>query len=187
MTEEKTVTKGKVYVTSMNMRGKHAVVPGGVKVVYVTLIQSKGSLYRQVFSSINIDPFNDYKNYFWQAGKVFAGYEDSHSKMRQWWKARTRPRRRCPQSRSMSASHLAIDNKPRGYVESRKEVYVSLHYDKITSSPLIDELKRVLSYGISVDFKDFEGHRDTDGAPVCLQASLPLFSEKINDTSFSGT
>lgn len=89
---------GKVYVASMNLRGKWAPKPKGAKFLNVTSAQQKNSATRLAFSPMTpieggYKGFYCFENY-WQSGKVKEGVDQKIS--HKWWKSQTKGRRRYP-------------------------------------------------------------------------------------------
>lgn len=197
------MSKGKVYIASMKMRGKWAPRPKNCVVINVTSMQGKGSVFRRDFSPmspVNGDGGEDrdkgedrdegedgYKGYYcfenyWQSGKVYEGLDDSRAK--QWWKNLKEGKRRYPLGKGRKILHSNFDGKIRGYIESRKEVYVPEYYDLIQGREGLLKCLEMVQKGQDVVVYDFDGPRDTDGEPVCLEVDLKLLRSKIEDPTF---
>lgn len=92
---------GKLYLASMNMRGKWAEKPhDNVLIVNVTSAQSKTSKNRLTFSPMT-PVEGGYKGEYlcfenwWQHFKWYEGDTDeSFDKRNEWWKSQTSPKRR---------------------------------------------------------------------------------------------
>jgi hypothetical protein len=83
---------GKVYIASMNMRGKWADPPSDLEnyiKVNVTSAQNKSNKNRRDFSPMTAieDGYKGYWNFesYWQSGKVFEDISIETTK--KWWKA----------------------------------------------------------------------------------------------------
>ena len=89
--------KGKVYVASMNMRGKHAKLKDANSIkINVTSAQAKTNTNRIDFSPMT-PVKGGYKGYwnfesYWQSGKVFDNIPQEKTK--KWWIDLKQPKRR---------------------------------------------------------------------------------------------
>ena len=85
-----TTTRGKVYIASMNLRGKWATkLDPESMTLNVTSAQGKLNQDRLAFSPMTEIP-GGYKGYdrfesYWQSGKVFEGIPED--KVKAWWRA----------------------------------------------------------------------------------------------------
>ena len=177
---------GKVYIASMNMRGKWATPPDGAIKVNVTSAQSKKGKYRLAFSPMT--PIEGgYKGYwnfesFWQSGKVFEDVSIEVSK--KWWRELEAAKRRYPKSKGKKVLYAIFDGDENkyNYVESRKKVYVPQYYNLIKDKKTLNELKDKVSSGLDIVIYDFDGPRTSSGEVCCCELTLELLKEKINDT-----
>ncbi len=179
------IMTGKVYIASMNLRGKWAERPEGVEVVNVTSAQSKTSKNRLAFSPMNTNSYKGFYNFeaYWQSGKIFEGV--SPSKSVAWWKAITSPKRRYPGSKGkkvLCARFPGIEG-DLGYVESRKAVYVPEYYELVKDCETLKILREKVESSKSIVVYDFDGPRSDIGDPLCKEVSLDLLAEKLNDPS----
>ena len=180
---------GKVYIASMNMRGKWAPLPEGSKRINVTSSQSKKSKYRLEFSPMT--PIEGrYKDYYcfenyWQSGKRFEGIDDIDKQLK-WWKKQEKGKRRYPPGKNKKVKYAIFPGheNPLFYIESRKLVYVPEYYNLISHSRLLRSLKQDIKNGISYTIYDFDGPRKEDGSPTINEMSLEFIKEKINDTRY---
>jgi hypothetical protein len=181
--------KGKIFIASMNMRGKWAdpINKDSIK-VNVTSAQPKSNKDRIDFSPMNEvkDGYKGYLNFesYWQSGKV---YEDiSFEETKKWWKELKEPKRRFPNSKGKKVLYAIFDgnNKKMDYITSRKEVYVPEYYKLIKKKDRLKYWKNMLKNGYNLVIYDFDGPRNLDGTVTCLELSKQLLIEKINDTKF---
>lgn len=178
---------GKVYIASMNMRGKWAqpTIDNYVK-INVTSSQSKKSKNRLAFSPMNpIDGgykgFYCFENY-WQAGKVYEGIDrDIQLK---WWREIKEPKRRYKGSKGKKVLHAVFgdNDKEYDYITSRKEIYVPEYYNLIKDQDMVKYWQNQLENGENLIIYDFDGPRKDDGEVLCLNLDNNLLIEKINDT-----
>jgi len=178
---------GKVYVASMNMRGKWAepIDINSLK-INVTSAQAKKSANRIQFSPMQeiIGGYKGFWNFesYWQSGKV---YEDIPiEKTKEWWLNLKQPKRRYPKSKGKRVLHAIFDGhaKEMDYVTSRKNVYVPEYYDMINGRERVAYWKQKLESGENLVIYDFDGPRVNDGDVTCLELTKELLIEKINDT-----
>lgn len=178
--------RGKVYIASMNMRGKWATCPDGVVKINVTSAQGKANKNRLCFSPMTetgYKGFHCFENY-WQSGKVFEGIK--HEESIKWWKALKAPKRRYPKGKGKRVLHATFkqDNQhiDMDYITSRKLVYVPEYYNLVKDNENTQSwIKRVMN-GEDVAIYDFDGPRDNDGGVKCLEATKELLLEKIHYT-----
>ncbi len=178
------MTQRRVYVASMNMRGKWAERPEGVLTVNVTSAQSKTSAYRIDFSPMSLKSYKGFACFenYWQAGKVFEGI--AHAESVAWWKKQTKGKRRYPKGKGRRVLHAVFGGgggNPLQYVESRKQVYVPFYDALMRSSPSFD---RLLQSDRDICVCDFDGPREEDGAPICLEVTHDLLRTQLHDETF---
>lgn len=181
---------GHVYIASMNLRGKWGKLPDDAPIltrVNVTSAQGTRNADRLAFSPMNSVPglykgFHCFENY-WQSGKVWEGI--SHDQSRAWWLAQTEPKRRYPLGKSkrvLYARFPGVDG-DLDYVESRKQVYVPEYFAYMMSrSDRAKELRERVLKGENMVVFDFDGPRDEDGEPMCVELTPQLLLEKLHDT-----
>ncbi len=184
-TEEKSV-RGKIYIASKNMRGKWAHRPSNIFIIDVTSAQSKKSRNRQSFSPMTSIE-GSYKGFlcfehYWQSGKHIEGID--HDVSVQWWQQLTKPHRRYPNSKNKRILYADWGDGSLQYIESRKKVYVPEYYKLTHDKPMVSYWKNHINNGHSVVVYDFDGPRDINGNPICLELDLPLLIEKINDGKY---
>lgn len=179
---QKEMPKRRVYVASMNMRGKWAERPPGVLTVNVTSAQPKTSVFRIDFSPMSLKPYKGFvcfENY-WQAGKVFEGID--HVESVAWWKKQMKGKRRYPRGKGRRVLHADFGGgKSLQYVESRKQVYVPCYDELMRSTPSFDSL---LQSDEDICICDFDGPREKDGTPICLEVTQDLLRAKLHDETF---
>jgi hypothetical protein len=188
MNQEITVSVGKVYIASMNMRGRWAPAPEGCMKLNVTSAQSVTSRNRRDFSPMTPvkEGYKGFWNFesYWQAGKV---YEDIPEEVtREFWKRLTQARRRYPNSKGKRILHARFshDGEKMDYVTSRKKVYVPEYYDMIKDRDTTRYWKVELQLGKDICIYDFDGPRTPDGGVQCLKVDKDLLVEKMNDVRF---
>lgn len=178
---------GKVWIAAMNMRGAWAeqVDKASIK-VNVTSAQAKGSRHRLAFSPMT-PVEGGYKGYwnfesYWQSGKKFRGVPIEKS--RKWWRSQCVPRRRYPGAKGLVVEHAEFEgHPPLDYVQSRKRVYVPEYSALIKDRPELAQLRDLVASGRSVTVYDFDGPRaPEDNAPLCLEVTPELLTEKLHDT-----
>lgn len=179
---------GKVYIASMNMRGKWATPPDGAIKVNVTSAQSKKGKYRLAFSPMT--PIEGgYKGYwnfesFWQSGKVFEDVSIEVSK--KWWRELEVAKRRYPKSKGKRVMYAMFDGDENkyDYVDSRKKVYVPQYYQliKTRGKQILEDLGKKISDGVDLVIYDFDGPRTSSGEVCCRELTVDLLKEKINST-----
>ena len=178
---------GKVFIASMNMRGTWATYPRNCKVINVTSMQKKDSLFRRDFSPMTIieggyKGFCCFENY-WQSGKVFENID--HEISLQWWKNQTSGKRRYPPGKNKKILYsLFNDCVKRNYIQSRKQIYVPEYYELMINTESIFNVKTILESGKGIVIFDFDGPRTAEGNPDCKLFTQELYNEKINDITF---
>ena len=189
--------RGKVYVASMNMRGKWATAPPSLK-LNVTSAQSVTSKNRAAFSPMTeipdgFDPtkpmapreekYHCFENW-WQSLKKIEGVD--HVQSNQWWRKQTAPHRRFPNSKDKRKLYSLYKGTQYNYVDSRKNIYVPQYHKYIhTRKNSLESLKYYsdqLDAGKDVTVFDFDGPRLPDKGVTCLEVSKELLVDKINDT-----
>lgn len=178
---------GKIYIASMNMRGKWAdpICDNYIK-INVTSAQAKKSKNRINFSPMTEiqGGYNGYWNFesYWQSGKVFENIPIETTK--KWWRELKEPKRRYPKSKGNKVLYALFDDNDEkmDYVTSRKKVYVPQYYDLIKDKDIIEEYKQILMTGKNIIIYDFDGPRDINGDVLCLELTNDLLIHKINDT-----
>jgi len=138
---------------------------------------------------------------FWQSGKRYSelGHLDPKKKAQdiERWKGYTKPYRRHPAAKGLipvDAVYPDIDKDAvYGYVESRKAIYVPLYHNDILLSYSKDQLeywKGLVEKGRTILVVDYDGpktaHDDVDVVwkRPCLEVTVDLLREKINDTRY---
>lgn len=181
--------KGKVYVGSMNMRGKWArPLDENTTKINVTSAQGKQAPNRLTFSPMT--PIEGgYKSYwnfesYWQSGKV---YEDININVtKKWWREQKQPKRRYPNSKGKKVLYAVFDGNDErmDYITSRKKVYIPEYYNLIKDTILIKKYQEQYKNGISFTVYDFDGPRLEDGTVNCLQVNKKNLKEKLYETSY---
>ena len=182
-----------VYVAAKNMRGAwadYSFVNDPVK-VDVTSAQAKDGKYRVAFSPMHMGtPYvcpdeGTFPNFeaYWQSLKMIDGLDEV--KHKKWWKEITSAKRRHPaikKSRVLGAKHKRFPGQVMGYVESRKKVYVPDYY-KMVKDKYESQYLRVLRNGNArpIVVFDFDGPRNTKGAPLCEKVTVEMLRERINN------
>ena len=186
------MSSGKVYIAAMNMRGTWAERPKDTIVLNVTSAQAKDSIYRKDFSPMTMlsGGYKGFPNFeaYWQSGKVYEGFSEAQrSKQVLWWKNIKEPKRRYPSAKTAKSLKVLYsdhhDGVTRDYISSRKEVYVPEYYNLITTlgTESINKVKALLAEGKNICVYDFDGPRDDEGNPICLEVNLDILQQKIND------
>lgn len=184
-----TKVSGKVYIASMNMRGKWAEpIDNSAIKINVTSSQVKESKNRLAFSPMT-EIVGGYKGYwcfenYWQSGKVFEGVTMETTK--KWWKALKEAKRRYPGSKDKKVLYATWDDGKTklDYIESRKKVYVPEYYNLIKNREMLKYWRNELQKGKNLIIYDFDGPRDNNGNPISLELSKELLINKINDVKF---
>ena len=180
---------GTVYIASMNMRGAWATQPNNTLKLNVTSAQSLNSLDRKDFSpmtKIN-GGYKGYWNFetYWQAGKIYSSIPKVKTK--KYWKELKEPKRRYPGSKGMKVLYAEFDDYPNeqmDYVTSRKKVYVPEYFNLVKNRERAKHWKKIIENGHDVVIYDFDGPRDENGKPICLQVDKEMLIKKINDVTF---
>ncbi len=183
--------RGKVYIASMNLRGKWYPLPENFERINVTSAQAKNSIFRKTFSPMT--PITDgYKGYYcfenyWQSGKRYEDMDKSEiNKLIKWWKDVKKAHRRYPYSKKNKVIYAKFDEieEKLDYISSRKKVYVPEYYELIKNNNVLDKLKENIKNGINYVVYDFDGPRTKDGEPSIMEINKNNLKEKINDTSY---
>lgn len=178
---------GRVYIASMNLRGRRAIAPEGASVLNVTSAQRKASSERRDFSPMTHKD-GGYKGYwnfeaYWQSGKVFDGIPRSESLT--WWKNVTEPKRRFPKAKGKHVLYAIFDDvssEPMDYVTSRKRVYVPQYYSYMKDSESAHAWKKKVSSGRDVIVYDFDGPRTSNGDVDVEEVTRELIFKKLHET-----
>ena len=181
----------RVFVAAKNMRGKWADRPEGAVVVDVTSAQAKNHPSRITFSPMTMKTYTDphegaFPNFeaYWQSLKVIENVV--HAQAKQWWKTIDKPKRRHPKmkkNRVLHAKHQRFPGQELGYVESRKKIYVPDYYNTIKNHSHLREICTKHD-GKCIVIYDFDGPRDTDGAPAIEEVTVEMLKRRINDDRF---
>ena len=176
---------GKVFIASMNMRGKWAERPVDACVLNVTSMQKKDNMERRDFSPMS-EVKDGYKGFFcfenyWQSGKVYEGFD--RVKFKKWWMKQTKGKRRYPGSKGKKVLHAEFNEEELDYVQSRKKVYVPEYFELMNATESLKKWKNIVEKGKSVVVYDFDGPRE-NYEPVCKEVTLEFLREKINDTRY---
>ena len=180
--------EGKIYIASMNMRGKWAdPIENSIK-INVTSAQGKTNKNRLAFSPMT-EIENGYKGFYnfesyWQSGKVYK--DIPHEKTKKWWLELKELKRRYPQSRNKQVLYAIFEDsdEPMDYITSRKKIYVPEYYNLIKDKEILNYWKEMRNKGKNLTIYDFDGPRTVNGDVLCLELTNDLLNEKINDTSF---
>lgn len=177
---------GRVYIASMNMRGKWADAPIGASKINVTSAQATLSKNRRDFSPMTpiLGQYKGFWNFesYWQSGKVYNFID--HSVSLQWWKNCKEAKRRYPNSKGKTVSHSLFDGQKFNYIESRKQIYVPEYFELMNSTEMATHWKQFVASGKDVVVYDFDGPRERDGSVSCLEVTMELLRDKINDAQF---
>lgn len=182
--------KGKVYIGSLNLYGKRSIHPEGAIIVNVTSAQPKNNKNRRDFSPMTFHPelYKCYGNFeaFWQAGKVFEGIE--RAKVQEFWKrvsVETGPKRRYPGSKGKKVLYSEFEGEKMDYITSRKKVYVPHYFEYMKQTEMATYWKQELeNENHNLCILDFDGPRTEVGDVDCVEVTLDLLKEKINDSQF---
>ena len=180
---------GKVYVASMIMRGKRAILPENLEnavKVNVTSAQRKNSPYRLDFSPMS-EIQGRYKGYYcfenyWQSGKIFE--DTDREKQLQWWKKQEKGKRRYPASKGKRVLHAVFNDAEYDYVNSRKYVYVPEYYELIKNTQSLKNLIEMRENGENIVIFDFDGPRKENGDNTFKEVTLEMLMEEINAVKF---
>jgi hypothetical protein len=181
--------EGKVYIASMNLRGSWAKAPENSIKLNVTSAQATANKNRRDFSPMTFldggyEGFGNFES-FWQSGKVFEDVDPK--KVETFWKKvniETGPKRRYPGSKNKKVLYALFNNEKMDYVTSRKKVYVPRYHELMKEKEMALEWREKISKGKDVVVYDFDGPRELDGSVTCVEVTVDLLKEKINDTRF---
>jgi len=189
--------QGKVYVASMNLRGKHAVCENDAAIkVNVTSVQVKTGMSgknRRDFSPMTFKGGYDdgcgniFGNFeaFWQSLKVIEGVQ--REKIVAFWKRVNEEdgaKRRFPGSKGKKVLHALYNGEEMDYITSRKKVYVPHYLDIMKGTEMAMYWKSQVEEGKDVVIFDFDGPRLDDGDVSCIEVTGELLTKKINDVRF---
>lgn len=178
-----------VYIASMNMRGKWSSRPNNTIIINVTSMQRKDSKYRKDFSPMTeIDGkykgFYCFENY-WQAYKRYReldhlNNDEKRQKYINWWKKLNSGKRKS----YLTKKFLPIDSKyedniVRDYLKSRKEIYIPQYYDLMINTESFQKIKNMVDNGTNIVIYDFDGPRDINNNPICLEVTLDMLINKV--------
>jgi hypothetical protein len=180
-----------VYIGSMKMRGGWAPQPPNTTLINATSMQKKNSIFRRDFSPMS-PVEGGYKGFYcfenwWQGNKVFPIHVDDVNKRNefvQWWRNLNEGKRRHPTVRGKPAYAIYDDGIMRGYIDARKNIYVKQYYDLMISTEAFKKCKEMVDSGKNVAVYDFDGPRDRLGKKVCLEVTLDMLKDKVNDEKF---
>ena len=177
-------TTGRVFIGSMNMRGAWAVRPNDSVSINVTSAQSKTSQNRLDFSPMTQTNYNGYHCFenYWQSGKKFEGI--SLEKSKAWWAKQIKGKRRYPAGKGKEVLCSNYDGIERGYIDSRKEIYVPEYDTLMRVTESFSKYKTMIEKGQDVVVMDFDGPRTPERGVCCEEVTLELLKEKINDVKF---
>lgn len=168
----------------MNMRGKWVTpIDKNSLKLNVTSDQSKNNENRFCFS-----PMTNYKGFwnfesYWQSGKVYKDIPEEITK--KYWKNLKEPKRRYPGSKNKQVLYANFgDNKQLDYIISRKQIYVPEYYNLVKDNQTTQKWINKFKEGNNITIYDFDGTRDNDGNPICLEVTNELLCDKINDTKY---
>jgi len=177
----------KIFIASMNLRGKWAELPDNCTRINVTSAQSKKSIYRIAFSPMSPfnNPTNKFKDFYcfenyWQSGKRFEGINDIDKQLK-WWKDQKKGRRKYPPAKNKKVLHAIFPGieKPLSYVPSRKLVYIPEYYNLIKDSYVLKDIIKQYNQGTNFAVYDFDGPRGTNKEPICCPLTLDLLKQKV--------
>ena len=180
---------GKVYVASMIMRGKRAVLPPHLEdalKVNVTSAQRTESPYRIDFSPMT-QVKGGYKGYYcfenyWQSGKVYE--DEDREKQLSWWKAQDKGKRRYPGSKGKKVLHAIFNGIEYDYVNSRKFVYIPEYYELIKSTQSLKSLVEQRNSGKDIVVFDFDGPRNENGENTFREVTNEMLMEEVHSTKY---
>ena len=178
---------GKVYIASMNMRGKWAdpIDKNTIK-LNVTSAQSKTNINRLAFSPMT--PIEGgYKGYwnfesYWQSGKV---YEDIDiEKTKKYWKNLKEPKRRYPGSKGKKVMYAIWEDEKLDYIQSRLNVYIPEYYNLIKNHDVLKYWINKYKNGENITIYDFDGPREDNGDVMCSEVTKEYLNNKLYDTKY---
>jgi len=178
--------KGKVYIASMNMRGKWADAPPNTIKVNVTSAQATLNKNRRDFSPMTeiVSSYKGFWNFesYWQSGKVYEHID--HQVTLKWWQNLKEPKRRYPNSKGKRVLYSLFNGQKLDYISSRKQIYVPEYFQLMKNTEMAQYWKQQVQSGKNIVIYDFDGYRQSDGSVDCIEVTLPLLLEKINDPKF---
>lgn len=186
-TEQSNHRHGKIFIASMNLRGKRAEKPDpSCLTLNVTSAQHTNSQERHDFSPMS-EVKGGYKKYYcfenyWQSCKVFEGIP--HETSQKWWLSLKKPKRRYPQGKGRKVLYTKFNGKKLNYVDSRKQIYVPEYYQLIQGTTSLNKWKKLYDNGACIVIYDFDGPRSENGDPICLELTCELLIDKINNLTF---
>lgn len=181
--------KGKIYIATMNYRGKHAerIDPNSIK-INVTSCQAKNNKNRRDFSPMTTveGGYKGYLNFeaYWQAGKVYEGIPEEESKL--WWKSITKARKQYPQSKNKRVLYGSFEGYSENLdcIESRKYVYIPEYYNLIKDREMTIYWREKLNQGVSLAFYDLHGPRKENGDPDCIEVTEEDLKDKLENPEY---
>lgn len=195
---------GKVFITSMNLKGRRAKPPSEYKcmVINVTSAQYIKSENRRDFSTLTPtgftspftgETFNSFE-FFWQSGHVFDCVDQE--KTRVFWLKRKSPKNFLPKRRKKRLAHFnwaSLDEPDQNMdcITARKKVYVPLYYQKMIVTEMAKYWKSFMNTDPTKNLLicDYDGPRapadNVDEQLQCLEVTEEMLKEKINDPSFN--
>jgi hypothetical protein len=195
---------GKIYIQSkVPPRQSGDLYPGdkcGARSkIDVTSGQKIGHPDRVAFSPMTEVPdgymgFYCFEN-FWQSGKRYKelGHMNLGTKLDdiKRWKAYSEPHRRHPKAKGMVPVDAIYPDigitEGIDYVTSRKQVYVPYYYNEIISKDRFQYWRSQIAAGNDILIVDYDGPKVPHGnyySRPCLEVTLDLLVEKINDTRY---
>jgi len=176
---------GKVFIASMNLRGEWAPSPLAIK-VNVTSAQATANLNRRDFSPMtHIEGgYEGFWNFeaFWQSGKVFEDIPEE--KVKAFWHKVDEAKRRYPGSKGKKVLYARFEHAPdekMDYVTSRKKVYVPRYFELMKDREMAVRWKKMVEEGKDIVLYDFDGPRTEEGGVLCMEVTVDLLREKIED------
>ncbi len=182
---------GKIFIASMNMRGKWAEKPDidNLHILNVTSAQAKTNANRLAFSPMTpveggYKGFWNFESY-WQSGKVFENITEE--KVKKFWINCKEAKRRYPNSKGKKVLYAKfyddLEGQKLDYIESRKKVYVPEYYKLIQNKDQLQYWKNLYKKGENIIIYDFDGPRKENGEVECLEFNEELFKEKLEYTN----
>ena len=172
-----------VYVASMNLRGSWAETPKDWRRLNVTSAQRKESAERRCFSPMT-EIEGGYKGFwcfenYWQSGKVFE--DVPHSVSLKWWRDLKRPARRYPNSKGKRVLYSLFNGEKMDYITARRKVYLPEYLALIQGQGTAQIWRARADQGETIVIYDFDGPRQSDHSPICLEVSREMLRERLND------
>ena len=187
--EDSSSKPGKVFIASMNLRGKWAVAPPGATKLNVTSAQGKQNKNRRDFSPMTPveGGYEGFWNFeaFWQSGKVFEDIDEI--KVKNFWRKVKKATRRYPGSKGKKVLYSRFEKFPEekmDYVTSRKKIYVPYYFDMMKEKEMTLHWKKYVKEGNDIVIYDFDGPREKNGDLTCMEVTTELLRERINNTRF---